>query len=70
MAQHCPLKSEGAPEVIEGIALFSARGMDKGSNPLWKQFVTQCFKMTRHPGKWFVFSIILAAIVDEYVPRD
>jgi uncharacterized membrane protein YraQ (UPF0718 family) len=26
--------------------------------------------MTRYPAKWFVFSIVLAAIVDVYVPSD
>lgn len=48
--------------------------------PLWmngrrlirlsKKFAIQCLKMIKHPAKWFAFSIILAAIVDVYVPTD
>jgi uncharacterized membrane protein YraQ (UPF0718 family) len=40
-------------------------GMNK-----WKTFLTQCLKMTRQPGKWFAVSIILAAVVDVYIPTD
>ncbi len=36
----------------------------------WKAFYIQCFKMARHVGIWFAFSIILAAIVDVYIPGD
>ena len=36
----------------------------------WKAFYIQCLKMTRHVGIWFAFSIILAAIVEVYIPGD
>jgi hypothetical protein len=36
----------------------------------WKTFFIECLKMTRYTGKWFVISIILAAVVDVYVPND
>ncbi len=35
-----------------------------------RMFFIQCVKMIRHPGKWFAFAIILAAVVDVYVPTD
>ena len=36
----------------------------------WLAFLIVCLKMFRHPGKWFAFSIILAAIVEVYIPND
>jgi uncharacterized membrane protein YraQ (UPF0718 family) len=36
----------------------------------WKAFFVQCIKMAKYPGKWFIISIILAAVVEEYIPSD
>lgn len=36
----------------------------------WKVFYIQCLKMTKHIGIWFALSIILAAVVDVYIPVD
>jgi uncharacterized membrane protein YraQ (UPF0718 family) len=45
--------------------------LGKVGNPnRWKSFFRECFKMTGYAGKWFVMSIILAAVIDVYVPAD
>jgi uncharacterized membrane protein YraQ (UPF0718 family) len=41
-----------------------------GNPNRWKAFFKECFKMTGYAGKWFVMSIILAAVIDVYVPAD
>ena len=41
-----------------------------GNPNRWKAFFRECFKMTGYAGKWFVMSIILAAVIDVYVPSD
>lgn len=65
-----PFKSEMQCLTSKGRISSILTGKNENSITLWKQFILQCFKMTRYPGKWFVFSIILAAIVDVYVPSD
>ena len=63
--------SDGSSPDLEAKTARLAAMMDtKPSGNKWKDFLVQCFKMAKHPGKWFVFSIILAAIVDVYVPTD
>jgi uncharacterized membrane protein YraQ (UPF0718 family) len=64
------LQSERAGEMVEQSMTAFVRSEDKESIPVWKQFMTQCFNMTRYPAKWFLFSIVLAAVVDVYVPSD
>ena len=59
-----------SPDAEAGIERLSVmmtpeRQVNKG-----RAFVVQCIKIAKHPGKWFAFSIILAAIVDVYVPND
>jgi hypothetical protein len=68
--QPSPLQSERAGEMVEQSVPSLVRRKDKDSIPVWRQFITQCFKMTLYPAKWFVFSIVLAAIVDVYIPSD
>jgi hypothetical protein len=41
-----------------------------GNPNRWKTFFRECFKMTGYAGKWFALSIILAAVIDVYVPTD
>jgi uncharacterized protein len=41
-----------------------------GNPNKWKAFFRECFKMTRYAGKWFAMSIILASVIDVYVPAD
>jgi len=41
-----------------------------GNPNRWKAFFKECYKMTGYAGKWFVLSIILAAVISVYVPSD
>ncbi|MFC1896524.1 permease, partial [Thermodesulfobacteriota bacterium] len=66
-----PVKSQGNPGKQDAaIETLTALTELKSGGNKWKSFFVTCAKMFRHPGKWFVFSIILAAIVDVYIPND